>query len=99
MSVKVRPYRRGGWEVDVRVRLPSGTERASGSGRRPRRDRRRFAGAKHANGNYSSMVRHNSERRVPHSATSGCGSLMATRERIARSQAGSRPRRRSGRCT
>src|SRR5712691_7076291 len=27
MSVKVRPYRRGGWEVDVRVRLPSGTER------------------------------------------------------------------------
>src|SRR3990170_1295774 len=27
MSVKVRPYRRGGWEVDVRVRLPDGAER------------------------------------------------------------------------
>jgi len=27
MSVKVRPYRRGGWEVDVRVRLPDGRER------------------------------------------------------------------------
>jgi integrase len=27
MSVKVRPYRRGGWEVDVRVRLPDGSER------------------------------------------------------------------------
>jgi hypothetical protein len=27
MSVKVRPYRRGGWEVDVRVRLPDSTER------------------------------------------------------------------------
>jgi integrase len=27
MSVKVRPYRRGGWEVDIRVRLADGTER------------------------------------------------------------------------
>ena len=27
MSVKVRPYRRGGWEVDVRVHLPTGTLR------------------------------------------------------------------------
>ena len=27
MSVKVRPYRRGGWEVDVRVQLPDGRER------------------------------------------------------------------------
>src|SRR5688572_20442844 len=27
MSVRVRPYRRGGWEVDVRVQLPDGTER------------------------------------------------------------------------
>ena len=27
MSVKVRPYRRGGWEVDVTVRLPNGSRR------------------------------------------------------------------------
>lgn len=27
MSVIVRPYRRGGWEVDVRVHLPDGTQR------------------------------------------------------------------------
>lgn len=27
MSVKVRPYRRGGWEYDVRVRFPDGTEK------------------------------------------------------------------------
>ncbi len=27
MSVKIRPYRRGGWEVDIRVVLPDGTER------------------------------------------------------------------------
>ena len=27
MSVKVRPYRRGGWEVDVRVVVPDGTQR------------------------------------------------------------------------
>src|SRR4029453_2335363 len=26
MSVKVRPYRRGGWEVDIRVRLTDGAE-------------------------------------------------------------------------
>ena len=26
MSVKVRPYRKGGWEVDLRVILPDGTE-------------------------------------------------------------------------
>jgi integrase len=31
MSVKVRPYRRGGWEVDITIRLPNGT---------PYRDRR-----------------------------------------------------------
>ncbi|MGE5361221.1 MAG: tyrosine-type recombinase/integrase [Bacteroidales bacterium] len=27
MSVKVRPYRRGGWEVDITTRLPNGTRR------------------------------------------------------------------------
>ena len=27
MSVKIRKYRRGGWEVDIRVELPDGTER------------------------------------------------------------------------
>jgi integrase len=27
MSVKVRKYRKGGWEVDVRMRLPDGSER------------------------------------------------------------------------
>lgn len=27
MSVKVRPYRRGGWEVDIRVVLPDGSEK------------------------------------------------------------------------
>ena len=27
MSVKIRPYRRGGWEVDIRVTLPDGTKR------------------------------------------------------------------------
>jgi hypothetical protein len=25
MSIKVRPYKRGGWEVDVQVRLGDGT--------------------------------------------------------------------------
>ncbi len=27
MSVKVRRYRRGGWEVDITVRLPDGTRK------------------------------------------------------------------------
>ena len=26
MSVKVRPYRKGGWEVDIRFDWPDGTE-------------------------------------------------------------------------
>lgn len=26
MSVKIRPYRRGGWEVDIRVTMPDGTK-------------------------------------------------------------------------
>jgi hypothetical protein len=26
MSVRIRPYRRGGWEVDIRVLLPTGRE-------------------------------------------------------------------------
>ena len=26
MSVTVRPYKRGAWEVDIRVRLPDGSE-------------------------------------------------------------------------
>ena len=26
MSVRVRPYRRGGWEVDIRVVLPDDSE-------------------------------------------------------------------------
>lgn len=26
MSVKIRAYKRGGWEVDIVVRLPSGQE-------------------------------------------------------------------------
>lgn len=25
MSVTIRPYRRGGWEVDIRTKLPDGT--------------------------------------------------------------------------
>jgi len=27
MSVKIRPYRHGGWEVDITVRLPNGSRR------------------------------------------------------------------------
>jgi len=26
MSVTLRPYRRGGWEVDITIRLPDGTQ-------------------------------------------------------------------------
>jgi hypothetical protein len=34
MSVKVRPFRRGGWEVDIRLRLPDG---------RPFRERKKMS--------------------------------------------------------
>ena len=39
MSVTVRPYRRGGWHVDIRLRLPDGT---------PFRERKRFTASKSA---------------------------------------------------
>ena len=42
MSVKVRPYRRGGWEVDVRVLLPDGRERRERKERRCRRESARL---------------------------------------------------------
>ena len=31
MSVTIRPYRRGGWEVDIRVVTPDGTRRSAGA--------------------------------------------------------------------
>ena len=30
MSVKIRPYRHGGWEVDINVRLPDGRDTRPG---------------------------------------------------------------------
>src|SRR5436309_1891848 len=39
MSVTVRPYRRGGWHVDIRLRLPDGT---------PFRERKRITASKTA---------------------------------------------------
>jgi hypothetical protein len=29
MSTKIRPYRTGGWEVDITVRLPNGSSSAT----------------------------------------------------------------------
>ena len=59
MSVKIRPYVNGGWEVDIRFRLPDGSvlrERTK-SPARARRDaamgrgsRARAAGARQAQG-------------------------------------------------
>jgi hypothetical protein len=50
MSVTIRPYRRGGWEVDIRVVAPDGT-RSSGSvnALRCRHDRPRHGGLRVAN--------------------------------------------------
>jgi hypothetical protein len=31
MSVTIRPYRRGGWEVDIRVVTPDGTREVLGA--------------------------------------------------------------------
>ena len=40
MSVTVRPYRRGGWEVDIIARLPDGSRYRDRSGYRLRRSQR-----------------------------------------------------------
>ena len=51
MSVTIRPYRRGGWEVDIRVVSPDGTREFRERKRAPvcRHDRPPHGGLKVAN--------------------------------------------------
>ena len=98
MSVTVRPYRRGGWEVDIRVR-PAGRVASIGSAKRRRcpRSRRRSDGARTRERRAAACTAppqpneggaHTRRVRADDSST-------ATRGRIVRSRAGLRRRRRS----
>jgi len=49
MSVTIRPYRKGGWEVDITTRLPNGTRHRGGSSlRRQNIEKRVRRAARHA---------------------------------------------------
>lgn len=88
MSVTVRPYRNGGSEVDIRLRLPNGLRF---------RERRRMTGSKSAaqrwgenrDGTCCNTGRPNQRRRCQPWNNSRRDSSRDTRVRIVRSQAGS----------
>ena len=98
MSVTIRPYRRGGWEVDIRVVTPDGArDCGSASALRCRRDRPPCAGLRAANACCSSgsIIRRQTStprRRCPPYKSSRRDSSTATRGRIGRSRAGSQRR-------
>lgn len=88
MSVTVRPYVNGGWEVDIRVELPDGTIIREQRKPRRRAKLRLNAGPKHANGccwstaNLSGPRRRRCSRHQ-HSRNSRHDSWTATRKPIA----------------
>ena len=96
MSVTIRPYRSGGWEVDITVRLPDGSQY------RERKRASRFsksAAQRWAQDRERYLLQHGPPephtRRCPHSKSSRRDSSTATRGRIGRSRAGLPRRNRS----
>ena len=95
MSVTIRPYRGGGWEVDIRVVSPDGTRQssASASTRRCRHDRLSGGGLRPGNACCSKdfslrqRIKHHA-RRCPPYKSSRRDSSTATHGRIGRSRAG-----------
>lgn len=77
MSVTVRPYRRGGWEVDITFGCPMGRDCASGASLRRPRSRRPKDGEKIASDIFSNMDPPNYERRRQLSKLSRLGSWTA----------------------
>jgi hypothetical protein len=99
MSVKIRPYRRGGWEVDIRVVTPDGTREFRVRKRAPVSSR--SAAARWAESRervlFERLMKPPQDnappRRYRHYESSHRDSSTATRGRIGRSRAGL-PRRR-----
>ena len=99
MSVTIRPYRRGGWEVDIRVVAPDGLREIRERKRAP--TSARSAAVRWAESRervlFERLMKPPQDnappRRCPHYEHSHRGSSMATRGQIGRSRAGSRRRR------
>ena len=98
MSVTIRPYRRGGWEIDIRVVTPDGARHLRERRRAPMSSR--SAAVRWAEGRervlFDRLVvprrtRHR-RRRCPPYKHSRRDSSTATRGRIGRSRAGSHRR-------
>src|SRR5947207_3472028 len=70
MSVTVRPYRRGGWEEHITIRLPNGRGGETGAKRRSRRRPRPCDGARAVSGMSCTTAPRNQRRRCPHSNNS-----------------------------
>jgi hypothetical protein len=99
MSVTIRPYRRGGWEVDIRVVTPDGTREFRVRKRAPVSSR--SAAARWAEGRERALFERlmkppqdNAHRRRCLRYESSCrDSSTDTRGRIGRNRAGLRRRR------
>ena len=90
MSVNVRPYRRGGWEVDVRVLYRTADDDENGDGLQSRRRRPHSGGAKPVSASSLSTDQQSPphhERRCRPYRCSPRGSWMVTHGRTGRSQA------------
>ena len=93
MSVKIRPYRHGGWEVDITVRLPNGSRRRE---RAKAPVSSKSAAVRWGEDRERHLLQHGvpqSGRRCPHSMSSRRVSLTDTHVRTDRRRAGSRRRR------
>ncbi len=99
MSVTIRPYRRGGWEVDIRVVTPDGTRESRVRKRAPVSSR--SAAARWAEGRervlFERLMKPPQDNAPPKECLpyeSSCrDSSTATRGRIGRNRAGLRRRR------
>ena len=80
MSITLRPYRRGGWEADITLRLPNGRNIVSGSERPTSRSRRLNDGHRIVSGTCCNTAHPSPRRRCLRSKHSRRDSLTGTRE-------------------
>ena len=98
MSVTIRPYRRGGWEIDIRVVTPDGARQLRERKRAPMSSR--SAAVRWAEGRERTLfqrlmdpAQHKTRRRFRHYENSRRASWRVTRGPIGTNQAGSQQRK------
>ena len=88
MSVTLRPYRSGGWEVDITIRLPDGSAISRAETRVPLLEiGGATMGGRTVNGTCCSTARRRRTRRCPHSKHSRRDSWTVTPGRTVTSRA------------